>query len=63
MLLSQILDGVSHRILVLHSIKTLSNSGKVKKRKQGMIKILCLQCNTQVNSVVFTRHLERCSEK
>ncbi|KAI5179544.1 hypothetical protein NEOKW01_0007 [Nematocida sp. AWRm80] len=42
------------------NIKIL-NIGKIKKRKTGMIKVLCKICNTQVNSVVYTKHLERCS--
>ncbi|EIJ93829.1 hypothetical protein NEPAR06_2298 [Nematocida parisii] len=61
--MKELIKELAYRILTEELASELKPSGKIKKRKQGMIKILCKLCNTQVNSVVFTKHLERCNKQ
>jgi len=58
--LSTLLLLISHKITISLVSRRVKHQGKIKKRKTGMVKIACKRCNTQVNSVVFTKHLERC---
>lgn len=60
--MDQIVKDIAYHILNTEITSELNHSGKIKKRKQGMIRILCKICNTQVNSVVFTKHLGRCTK-
>lgn len=60
--MDRIVKDIAYYIVNTELASELSHSGKIKKRKQGMIRIQCKICNTQVNSVVFTKHLERCTK-
>ncbi|KAI5191000.1 hypothetical protein NECID01_1230 [Nematocida sp. AWRm77] len=60
--LSSLLHALAHKLSADVLSQKLELNGKIKKRKTGMIKIECKLCNTQVNSVVFTKHLERCTK-
>ncbi|OAG28973.1 hypothetical protein NEDG_01112 [Nematocida displodere] len=60
-LLNTLLSSLAHQIISSELAITLTSSGKIKKRKGGMVKVLCKSCSTSVNSMVFTKHLERCS--
>ncbi|KAI5136748.1 hypothetical protein NEAUS05_1922 [Nematocida ausubeli] len=61
--MQEIIKELAYIILNTEMCSELKPFGKIKKRKQGMIRILCDICNTQVNSVVFTKHLERCNKQ
>lgn len=58
-----IIKELAYFIINTELYSELKHLGKIKKRKQGMIRIQCKVCNTQVNSVVFTKHLERCNKQ
>ena len=59
--LSALLLLLSHKLAGELYSAPLKSQGKIKKRKTGMVKIVCKACSCPVNSVVFTKHLERCS--
>ncbi|KAI5190935.1 hypothetical protein NEMIN01_1268 [Nematocida minor] len=60
--MENIIKKIAYTIINTELSSELKHLGKIKKRKQGMIRIQCKVCNTQVNSVVFTKHLERCTK-
>lgn len=57
-----LLHALAHRIATDTLCQRLQVHGKIKKRKTGLVKIDCQLCHTQVNSLVFTKHLERCTK-
>ncbi|KAH9387022.1 uncharacterized protein NEMAJ01_1918 [Nematocida major] len=61
--MQNIIKELAYAILNTELCSEMKHLGKIKKRKQGMVRIHCKICNTQVNSVVFTKHLERCSKQ